>query len=38
MYPYIPNTPQDEQEMLKTIGLDSINQLFGDIPEQVKHS
>lgn len=35
MYPYIPNTPQDEQEMLKTIGLDSMDQLFGDIPEQV---
>lgn len=35
MYPYIPNTPQDEQEMLKTIGLDSVDQLFDDIPEDV---
>ncbi len=35
MYPYIPNTPQDEQEMLKAIGLDSVDQLFSDIPEDV---
>ena len=35
MYPYIPNTPQDEQEMLKAIGLDSVDQLFDDIPADV---
>ncbi|HCS11358.1 MAG TPA: aminomethyl-transferring glycine dehydrogenase subunit GcvPA, partial [Clostridiales bacterium] len=35
MYPYIPNTPQDEQEMLKAIGLNSMEQLFEDISEQV---
>ncbi len=35
MYPYIPNTPQDEKEMLQTIGLDSIDQLFDDIPKDV---
>ncbi len=36
MYPYIPNTPQDEQEMLKAIGLDSMDQLFEDIPKEVR--
>lgn len=35
MYPYIPNTPQDEQEMLKAIGLESVDQLFEDIPKDV---
>jgi glycine dehydrogenase subunit 1 len=35
MYPYIPNTPLDEQEMLKEIGLESIDQLFNDIPGDV---
>lgn len=35
MYPYIPNTPLDEQEMLKAIGLESIDQLFEDIPKDI---
>ncbi|TJX14065.1 aminomethyl-transferring glycine dehydrogenase subunit GcvPA [Tissierella creatinini] len=35
MYPYIPNTPQDEKEMLQAIGLDSVDQLFDDIPKDV---
>ena len=35
MYPYIPNTPLDEQEMLKSIGLDSVDQLFDDIPKDI---
>lgn len=35
MYPYIPNTAQDEQVMLKAIGLDSVDQLFADIPKDV---
>lgn len=35
MYPYIPNTSADEQEMLKAIGLESVDQLFSDIPEDV---
>lgn len=35
MFPYIPNTPEDEQVMLKTIGLDSVDQLFSDIPKDV---
>jgi glycine dehydrogenase subunit 1 len=36
MYPYIPNTPQDEQEMLQAIGLDSMDLLFEDIPKDVR--
>ena len=35
MYPYIPNTPLDEKEMLKTIGLEKIDQLFDDIPSDI---
>jgi glycine dehydrogenase subunit 1 len=35
MHPYIPNTPEDIQEMLKAIGLESVDQLFGDIPKDV---
>lgn len=35
MYPYIPNTPDDEQIMLESIGLTSIDQLFDDIPSDV---
>ena len=31
--PYIPNTQADRQEMLRTVGLSSIDELFGDIPE-----
>lgn len=33
MFPYIPATESDKKEMLKTIGLDHIEQLFDDIPE-----
>lgn len=35
MYPYIPNTPEDEQIMLEAIGLNSPDQLFDDIPANV---
>ncbi|HHV38949.1 MAG TPA: aminomethyl-transferring glycine dehydrogenase subunit GcvPA [Tepidimicrobium sp.] len=35
MYPYIPNTKEDEQRMLETIGFDSIDDLFSDIPEDL---
>ena len=31
--PYSPNTPADRQEMLRTVGVSSIDELFGDIPE-----
>ena len=32
MYPYIPATEADKQEMLKTVGLSSTEELFSDIP------
>ena len=36
MFPYIPTTSEDEQEMLKVIGVDSIKDLFSDIPEDMR--
>lgn len=36
MYPYIPNTKDDEREMLQALGIDSVDYLFSDIPEKVK--
>ncbi|GAB6108724.1 aminomethyl-transferring glycine dehydrogenase subunit GcvPA [Fusibacter bizertensis] len=36
MFPYIPNTKQDEQKMLEVLGIDSIDRLFDDIPEAIK--
>ncbi len=33
---YLPMTEQDEKEMLAEIGIDSIDELFGDIPENVR--
>ena len=36
MYPYIPNTKEDEKRMLETIGVNSIEDLFSDIPEDMK--
>ena len=36
MYPYIPHTEDDEQRMLETIGVDSIDDLFSDIPEDMR--
>lgn len=36
MYPYIPNTSDDEKKMLETIGAKSIEDLFNDIPDEVK--
>lgn len=36
MYPYIPNTLEDEKLMLKSIGIESIQELFSDIPDDVK--
>lgn len=35
MYPYIPHTTEDEQEMLEAIGLTSVEELFDDIPKDV---
>lgn len=36
MFPYIPNTEQDEKEMLEVLGIDSIDRLFDDIPAAIK--
>ncbi|WP_456278312.1 aminomethyl-transferring glycine dehydrogenase subunit GcvPA [Bacillus sp. AK128] len=33
---YLPMTEQDQQEMLKAIGVDSVDELFQDIPESVR--
>lgn len=33
---YIPNTEEQREKMLKSLGLDSIDQLFDYIPERVK--
>lgn len=33
---YIPHTPQDRQAMLETLGLDSVDQLFDDIPDAAR--
>lgn len=35
-FPYIPNTHDDLDEMLKEIGAKSINELFDDIPNNLK--
>ena len=34
--PYIPNTDADRQEMLKQIGVKSVEELFGAIPSQLR--
>jgi glycine dehydrogenase subunit 1 len=36
MFPYIPNTLEDERVMLKSIGVESIQDLFSDIPSDLK--
>lgn len=36
MRSYVPNTPAEREEMLKTIGLESMDELFSDIPEDLK--
>lgn len=33
---YLPMTEQDKQEMLTAVGVDSIDELFSDIPESVR--
>jgi glycine dehydrogenase subunit 1 len=35
-YRYLPMTEQDKKDMMSTIGIDSIDELFQDIPEQVR--
>lgn len=36
MFPYITNTLEDEKIMLKSVGAESIQELFSDIPDDVK--
>lgn len=36
IFPYIPNTKQDEEKMLEALGIDSIDRLFDDIPASIK--
>ena len=33
---FLPNTPKDREEMLKTIGVQSIEDLFSDIPTALR--
>ncbi|MCP8616840.1 aminomethyl-transferring glycine dehydrogenase subunit GcvPA [Salirhabdus salicampi] len=35
-YRYLPMTDQDKNEMMKTIGIQSTDELFADIPEKVR--
>ena len=34
--PFIPNTDNDRQEMLKRIGVESIEELFSVIPDELR--
>lgn len=36
--PYLPNTDADRRTMLREIGVGSIDELFEDIPEKVRHA
>ncbi len=36
MFPYIANNENDQQKMLKVIGVDSIDALFEDIPQSIR--
>lgn len=35
-HPYIPNTPEIEKEMLEVVGVKSVDDLFADIPEEIR--
>ncbi|MCX7643133.1 MAG: hypothetical protein N2116_04935, partial [Armatimonadetes bacterium] len=35
-YPYLPNTDEDREEMLRAIGARSIEDLFSDIPPELR--
>ncbi len=35
-YRYLPQTDQDKREMLEALGIQSIEELFADIPEEVR--
>jgi len=34
--PYVPHTPEDIQDMLKVIGAESVDDLFSDLPDNVR--
>jgi len=36
MHPYLPNTPRDEELMLESIGVNDLEDLFDDIPKEVR--
>lgn len=36
MYPYISLTEQDVKDMLDSLGVNSVEDLFSDIPEELK--
>ena len=36
MFKYFPQTPEDIQEMLKAIGVSSIDDLYADVPDSVR--
>ena len=36
MYKYFPHTEDEIQEMLKTIGVNSLEELYAEIPEELK--
>ena len=36
--PYVPNTDADRSTMLREIGVGSIEELFRDVPEKVRHA
>ena len=36
--PYLPNTEADREAMLREIGVGSVEELFQDIPEKVRHA
>ncbi len=36
MFPYLPHTEEDIRQMLKSVGAESLDDLFADIPESVR--
>ncbi|GMQ59766.1 aminomethyl-transferring glycine dehydrogenase subunit GcvPA [Vallitalea sediminicola] len=36
MFPYLPHTEEDIESMLEVIGVESIDDLFNDIPEKIR--
>ena len=34
--PYIPHTQRDQERMMRAVGIDDVDELFGDIPGSLK--